>query len=135
LTAASVNDLVVQVGASLSELLPFEQASLAQAQNLSGLAAGVPLFSSLFNFRHSAPSDDLQVQLGSGIELLNALETTNYPLAVSVDDLGDGFRIDVQVDASQSAERILAYMWSALEGIVDELHNPTGINSNLLLFL
>ncbi|MCI0998351.1 condensation domain-containing protein, partial [Pseudomonas corrugata] len=79
----------------LTALLGHEHASLALAQRCSGVAAPTPLFSALLNYRHTdanqAPS------AWSGIEVLSGEERTNYPLMLSVDDLGEGFSLTVQV--------------------------------------
>ena len=76
-----------------------EHASLALAQRCSGVAAPAPLFSSLLNYRHS-PRELEQSQRAilawEGIESLDAEERTNYPLALTVDDLGDGFALTAQ---------------------------------------
>ena len=77
--------------ASLAELLRHEHASLALAQRCSGVRAPLPLFSALLNYRYSAPEDARQPELAwEGIEVLGGEERTNYPLTLSVDDLGTG---------------------------------------------
>ena len=53
--------------------------------------------------------------------MLNAQERTNYPFNVSIDDLGTGFSIDAQVDNSIDARRVVAYVETAIAGIVDAL--------------
>ncbi|NEC65533.1 hypothetical protein, partial [Streptomyces sp. SID9727] len=63
------------------------------------------LFTSLLNYRHSQPDpgpsqdDSSEETRTSGIEILYASERTNYPLTVSVDDTGIGFRFVVQAVA------------------------------------
>jgi amino acid adenylation domain-containing protein len=57
------------------------------------------------------------------VELLQVDERTNYPLTLSVDDLGDGFRLTVHVDESVEAARICGYMERALDGIVTALES------------
>ena len=56
-----------------------------------------------------------------GIESLYAEERTNYPLTLSVDDLGDGFLLTAQTQSPLDPERICAYMRVALEGLVEAL--------------
>ena len=55
----------------------------------------LPLFSALLNYRHSPQAATAEaLPAWEGIELLGGEERTNYPLTLSVDDLGDGFRAD-----------------------------------------
>ncbi|MFN5408928.1 non-ribosomal peptide synthetase, partial [Bradyrhizobium sp.] len=56
-----------------------------------------------------------------GIEFLHAEERTNYPLTLSVDDLGVGFALTAQVELSVGAARVCAFMATALEGLVAAL--------------
>ncbi|MEU9568264.1 condensation domain-containing protein, partial [Streptomyces sp. NPDC048161] len=92
------------VQAQLGELLAHEHASLALAQQVTSLPAQSPLFTSLLNYRHSRPNaisapDQLPDTGIVGIDILHAQERTNYPLTVSVDDTGVGFRFVVQAVA------------------------------------
>ncbi|MFT4636207.1 MAG: amino acid adenylation domain-containing protein, partial [Chitinophagales bacterium] len=119
LNDVSAEGLVLQVRKSLSDLLPHEQSSLSLAQNSSGIANGSPLFSSIFNYRHSAQLESVNDDVG--VQLLQFNEQTNYPLALSVDDLGDGFTLNLQVDKTLSAERIANYMCVALDGLASDL--------------
>ena len=52
----SVRQMVRYAHQEIVELLAHEQASLALAQRCSGVAAGTPLFSAMFNYRHSVPA-------------------------------------------------------------------------------
>ncbi|MFC5474599.1 non-ribosomal peptide synthetase [Paraherbaspirillum soli] len=108
----------------LAELLQHEHASLALAQRASAIPATTPLFSALLNYRHSAdslaPSAEAQ-QAWAGIEMLAGEERTNYPLVLSVDDLGQGFRLTAQVAAAVGALRVCDFMQTALERLVAAL--------------
>ena len=77
----------------LAELLVHEHASLALAQRCSGVAASLPLFSALLNYRHSAGGgqqrQEERKQAWEGIRGLYGEERTNYPFTLSVDDLGE----------------------------------------------
>ncbi|NIF67548.1 amino acid adenylation domain-containing protein, partial [Burkholderia sp. Cy-647] len=114
--------------ARLAALLGHEHASLALAQRCSGVAAPAPLFSALLNYRHSSAESmqrDRASASWSGIEVLDVLERTNYPLCLSVDDLGEGFVLTVQAVSSVDARRVAAYAHTALEQLVDALeHRP-----------
>nr|WP_280806652.1 non-ribosomal peptide synthetase [Pseudomonas batumici] len=108
--------------ARLSALLGHEHASLALAQRCSGVAAPAPLFSALLNYRHSGGQLDSQaVTAWSGIESLGGDEWTNYPLSLSIDDLGEAFVLTAQVVAEIGAQRICGYMHAALDNLVEAL--------------
>ncbi|MDR8368285.1 condensation domain-containing protein, partial [Pseudomonas sp. JL3] len=111
--------------ARLTALLGHEHASLALAQRCSGVAAPTPLFSSLLNYRHSAvaaASVDTSAAW-HGIEALSGEERTNYPLTLNVDDLGNGFNLSVLVTSQVGAQRVCAYMYTALEHLVEALES------------
>ncbi|WP_421556644.1 amino acid adenylation domain-containing protein [Pseudomonas kitaguniensis] len=108
--------------ARLSTLLNHEHASLALAQRCSGVAAPTPLFSAILNYRHSAATDMAAViEVAEGIQVLGAEERTNYPLTVNVDDLGEDFALTVMVDTAIGAQRVAAYLHTALQSLADAL--------------
>ncbi|WP_247263195.1 MULTISPECIES: non-ribosomal peptide synthetase [Pseudomonas] len=120
--------------ARLTTLLGHEHASLALAQRCSGVAAPTPLFSALLNYRHSAVASvsEEATQAWQGIETLGGEERTNYPLTLNVDDLGEGFSLNVQVNAEVGAMRVCAYMEAALEHLLQALEqNPEAPLSSL----
>ncbi|MFJ2387383.1 amino acid adenylation domain-containing protein [Pseudomonas koreensis] len=107
----------------LAQLLAHEQASLALAQRCSGVAASLPLFSTLLNYRHSA-AESAGVAW-DGIEILSSRERSNYPLVVSVDDLGEGLRLSVQALPQVDGARVCDYLQTALHNLLTALeHNP-----------
>jgi amino acid adenylation domain-containing protein len=122
-------DAVRHAHGLLAELLRHEHASLALAQRCSGVPAPTPLFSALLNYRHAAAAasqpDDAPRAL-EGIRRLMGQERTNYPLAVAVDDLGQGFRLSAKVLAPVDAARVCAMMEAALQGLVDALERAPG---------
>uniref|UniRef100_UPI0020102DDB non-ribosomal peptide synthetase n=1 Tax=Pseudomonas sp. MWU13-2105 TaxID=2935074 RepID=UPI0020102DDB len=108
--------------ARLSALLGHEHASLALAQRCSGVAAPAPLFSALLNYRHSGGQlDNEALAAWNGIESLGGDEWTNYPLSLSIDDLGEAFVLTAQVLADIGAQRICGYMHAALDSLVEAL--------------
>ncbi|HWX10733.1 MAG TPA: amino acid adenylation domain-containing protein, partial [Trinickia sp.] len=120
-------DAVIATHGRLSALLAHEHATLALAQRCSGVAAPLPLFSALLNFRHSdASTSETGVGLEwDGVDLLDFFERTNYPLVLSVDDLGDDFSLTVQAVAGIDARRVGGYVLQALESLVEALeHAP-----------
>ncbi|MEM4990087.1 amino acid adenylation domain-containing protein [Collimonas sp. H4R21] len=109
--------------ALLVELMEHEHASLALAQRASAIAAPQPLFSALLNYRHSmlsqaAPSEQ---EAWNGITRISGEERSNYPLSLSVDDLGSGFALTAQVTPAVGAMRICDFMQTALERLVAAL--------------
>ena len=116
--AASVR----QMHASLAALLRHEHASLALAQRCSGVPAPLPLFSALLNYRYSSQEDAAAaLPAWEGIEALGGEERTNYPLTLSVDDLGEGFALTAQTQRTVGAERICGFMKTALEELIEAL--------------
>ncbi|MBK5438559.1 amino acid adenylation domain-containing protein [Pseudomonas sp. TH32] len=109
----------------LTTLLGHEHASLALAQRCSGVAAPLPLFSAMLNYRHSDSQQAPVSPAWQGIETLASEERTNYPLTLNVDDQGDGFRLTAMTPAQIGAQRICGYMQAALHGLVEALeHAP-----------
>ena len=116
-----ISSVVSNVEASLKALLPYEQSSLALMQRCSGLASEVPLFSAVLNYRHSAPVNADVDDASADISMVGSEERANYPFDVSVDDLGEGFELDIQVHQSVGAKRIAEYMQTAVNGLVEAL--------------
>ena len=104
--------------AQLSALLAHEQASLALAQRCSGVTG---LFNSLLNYRHT--SADPELNLVPGIALLSSEDILSYPLMLTVDDLGSGLRLKAKTPRAVGAERVLDYLDTTLNGLVDALEN------------
>jgi len=108
----------------LAELLRHEHASLALAQRCSGVAAPTPLFSALLNYRYEQqrdPGASTSAPGWEGIEALMGEERTNYPLMLSVDDLGDGFRLVAQTQMPLEPRRICSYMQTTLLQLLEAL--------------
>ncbi len=128
----SVADGVRQTHTCMAQLLGHEHASLAVAQGCSGVAANSPLFNALINFRHltirgqvAETADHAMAAAVSrmGLELLKFEERTNYPLELSIDDLGDGFLLEAQAQSPIDPRRICNYLHTALEQLVAALES------------
>ncbi|AWV08515.1 non-ribosomal peptide synthase/polyketide synthase [Marilutibacter maris] len=93
LAGRGVAEAVGETRLRLGELLAHEHASLALAQRCSAVAAGVPLFTVLLNYRqHGGEIDGGDaLSLGEGVRVSGGEARNNYPLTVSVDDYGVGF--------------------------------------------
>jgi amino acid adenylation domain-containing protein len=113
--------------ALLADLLRHEHASLALAQRSSGVAAPAPLFTSLLNYRYSGARGRSQAQqAGEGVRGIRMQERTNYPVTLSVDDLGEEFSLTAQVAAPAEAERVCRMMHTALERLAEALELSPG---------
>src|SRR6185312_6210212 len=71
--------------------------------------------------RHSIPNPDAEWEGASGIRALAGSDRTNYPITMSVDDLGVGFSLVAQTDRAIDPHRILAYLNTAVKSLVDAL--------------
>ncbi|MFE2596935.1 amino acid adenylation domain-containing protein [Streptomyces sp. NPDC059396] len=118
---ARVMDTVRSVQNQLADLLVHEHAPLKLARQASGIKADTPLFTSLFNYRHSRNAEPGTDSGLDGIALLYAQERTNYPIGLNVDDTGDGFTLTVQVAEPVSGESLCAMVHTAAEGVVTAL--------------
>ena len=118
---AQVMDTVRSVQNQLADLLVHEHAPLKLARQASGIKADTPLFTSLFNYRHSRSTEPATDSRLDGIELLYDQERTNYPIGLSVDDTGDGFTLTVQVAEPVSGASLCAMVHTAAEGVVTAL--------------
>jgi len=135
--AAGAAEAVKATHARLSALLGHEHASLALAQRCSGVPAAVPLFSALLNYRHSTPAAMARDGQGiwEGVQLLGGEERSNYPLTLSVDDLGTGFSLHVLALPQIGAERLCGYMHNAVEQLVTALESAPATQLNRLQLL
>ncbi|MCH7345982.1 condensation domain-containing protein, partial [Pelomonas sp. CA6] len=114
-----------RVQQDLAALLRHEHAPLALAQRCSGLESGVPLVTALMNYRHGGqPAAEAGVDAEAlvGIEPLVADERTNYPLTLSVNDMGgDGLSLSVLAQSPAQPQRVCALMQQALQGLLQSL--------------
>ncbi|RML33534.1 non-ribosomal peptide synthetase, partial [Pseudomonas syringae] len=71
----------------------------------------------------------------AGIQVLNAEERSNYPLALNVDDLGEDFVLNAQTIVDIGAQRVCNYMQEALESLVKALEDAPSSALNTLPIL
>ncbi|MCO8171536.1 amino acid adenylation domain-containing protein [Pseudomonas sp. 21LCFQ02] len=125
LAGQSVSRAAVDVHGRLAALLAHEHAPLAQVLRCSALTGSTPLFNSLLNYRHAANQDEAKLP---GIELLSSTEVVSYALMLAVDDTDGGFRLSARVPRQIGAQRVLDYLRTAIEGLVQALecepHKP-----------
>jgi amino acid adenylation domain-containing protein len=109
----------------LSELMQHEHASLALAQRCSSVPAPTPLFTSLFNYRHSPQQEgdpsDQRSGTWDGFNVLRGGERTNYPVAISVNDFGEHFSLDTQAADPVDPSRLANYMLTSLSSLTEAL--------------
>ncbi|WP_143267356.1 AMP-binding protein, partial [Amycolatopsis thailandensis] len=105
----------------LADLLAYEHAPLALAQGASGLTGGSPLFSSIFNYRHSPDTPEEARPALDGMKVLSARDLTNYPLAVAVDAQESGFAITLDAVAPADPARVGALLLTCLEALTTAL--------------
>jgi amino acid adenylation domain-containing protein len=122
----TVEGLVQHVCQELEELLNYEQVPLTLAQRCSGIVGTAPLFSALLNYRHSMASAQAEGVFTSGVRVLARGEAwTNYPVALAVDDLGEGFVLTAQTNLPVYPYRIMGYLETAMQSLMDALeHAP-----------
>ncbi|MFD1319760.1 amino acid adenylation domain-containing protein [Micromonospora sonneratiae] len=120
-----VADCVLRTHGALTGLIRHEHAPLALAQSCSGVVPPAPLFTTLLNYRHAevlAESGNTTPTIGSDdLTYLAAEERGNYPLALDVDDLRDGFVVTVAATAGVAADSVCAMVERALETLADAL--------------
>ncbi len=118
----SLSAAVKHTHVALSQLLAHEHASLTLAQRCSGVAAPAPLFSALLNYRHGSNTvNESRRAAWEGIEMLGGEGVDSYPLILSVDDVGEDFRVNALAPRSVGAQRVLGYVCNVLNGLVDAL--------------
>src|SRR5580692_2738745 len=145
----TVASAVAAMQAQLAALLAHEHAPLALAQRASAVTAPAPLFTALLNYRHSHARDHTQNHgqrpgQGSGqdqehaqgpgpsqghgsegelagMRVFFSRSLTNYPLAVSVDDIGTGFAVTVDAVAPVDPAQVCAMLQTAAASLAGAL--------------
>lgn len=120
-----VRNAVLECQDRLASLLAHERAPLSLALQCSGVPSPLPLFTSLLNYRHSAPQErgELLPLTVAGVRVLRTEESANYPVAVQVDDYGDEFTLGAICVEGLDAERITGYFRSAIEKVARALED------------
>jgi amino acid adenylation domain-containing protein len=95
------------------------------------VAAPAPLFTSLLNYRHGGAPKRAQggvqaEQAHEGVRGIFGQERTNYPVVLSVNDLGEELSLTAQVAAPAEAEQVCRLMHTALERLADALEATPG---------
>lgn len=118
--------LISQTRDEVLDLLSHEQTSLSVAQRCSGMSGPEPLFTTLLNYRHEAPLPETEwIRPESGIRVVASQEWTNYPITLSIDDMGDHLMLTAQTDRRIDAERVATYLYTATHSLVAALEQST----------
>lgn len=118
----SARELVEQTHQELAALLNHANAPLSLARRCSGIAGTAPLFTAILNYRRAAVAADEDSGTSRGMrELAYRGAWTNYPVALQVDDLGEGFTLTAQTDQRINPSRIVGYLVAALESLTTAL--------------
>ena len=117
----SVEQCLKQTHDVLIELLHHERASLSLARRCSGLPAEAPLFSALLNYRHGRKRAREAVSAWEGVSYLSSEDRTNYPITMSVNDLGDAFQLVAQAPPSIGSQRLCGHLQTVLEELTAAL--------------
>jgi amino acid adenylation domain-containing protein len=121
LANVGVGDAVRDTYRRLGALLTHEQSPLALAQRCSGIQLPLPLFTALLNYRHNLDDDGTVAPAWTGMRVISDEVRTNYPLTMSVDDFGQAFALVVQCGSGIDPDRMVQYLATAIEGVVDAL--------------
>ncbi|MBO2455157.1 amino acid adenylation domain-containing protein [Actinomadura barringtoniae] len=106
----------------LAALVEHEHAPLTLAQQASGVAPELPLFTSVLNYRFgSAPLDGDAPDPPAGLRTVLVRERTNYPLVVSIDDEEGGFAISVDAVPPVPARDVADLTVNAVASLIDAL--------------
>ena len=129
LAGHSVKDVVAQTYLRLQELLEHEQTPLTVAQRCSAVPAGVPLFTTLLNYRHSGAAGttarhDSALLEWEGMRVLASEERANHPLHLVIDDFGRDFQLSVRCVSELRASRLLDYARVAIGQLIAGLAAP-----------
>ncbi|MFJ9818691.1 amino acid adenylation domain-containing protein [Streptomyces sp. NPDC101151] len=124
LAGRSVRDLVRRTEEVLHGILRLEQTPLSEARAHSGLSGPEQaLFNAILNYRR-LPDEDGTGRLLERVgitPLSEVLERSNYPVTVSVDDLGRSFRIEALIHRAQDADVVVDCLEAAMASLVDAL--------------
>ncbi|MEZ0115423.1 amino acid adenylation domain-containing protein/FkbM family methyltransferase [Catenulispora sp. EB89] len=122
LAGLTVSELIVRTERLLRELVRYEQVPLTVARGHSGLAGpDVPLFNGFLNYRHLVREggfDAAELERAGITPSSGVIERSNYPVALSVNDLGRSFELEAQLVRTQDPELLVAYLETVMSSLV-----------------
>ncbi|MFM9437456.1 amino acid adenylation domain-containing protein [Janthinobacterium sp. CG_23.3] len=117
----SAADSVRQMDAQLRRLHQHAHAPAALVRRCSALAAALPLFSALLSYRRTSPTPDDAATTAAAAPGAAPFAPPPCPLLLEVHERDGEFVLTTQVSAPLPAERLAAYMLTALEQLLDAL--------------
>jgi len=126
LKGLSAEELVRHTHSELIALLYYRNVSLISAQKCSGMTGSAPLFTALLNYRHREPNSKFP-PADSALPriILQRGARTNYPIAISVDDLGKDFALIAHTDPRIDPKRVTQYLHTAMQSLVEALEQSS----------
>jgi len=122
LTGLTAESLIERTQSEIADLLIHAQSPLSLARRCSGIGGSALLFTSILNYRHSVPEAEAQrVEAHAIRAIARADASTHYPIALTVENLGERFVVYAQTDARVPAARITGCLRAALESLTDAL--------------
>ena len=116
----TAGELIKLTQRELIEAMAHEHSSLALAQQVSGIKANAPLFTTILNYRRSLRRLD-GAPVADGITVVASGGFTNYPITLSVDDTNGPFSLTAQTDCELAPRRITDYVQAALRALLRAL--------------
>jgi natural product biosynthesis luciferase-like monooxygenase protein/amino acid adenylation domain-containing protein len=124
-TTTTALEAIKEVQNRLADLFLHEHASLTLAQQCASLPQGVPLFTSVMNYRQSSardrPLSESRPLSDLRMRFLGGHEANNYPLTVSVDDFGLSLRFTIQAVPGIDPHLMASLLQTSLVNILDAL--------------
>jgi len=118
----SARELVEEANRRLGGLLKHRQTALTVAQRCSGMTGAMPLFTTLLNCRRSVSDATFERTRDGSVRVLDwSGAGLNYPIAMMVDDLPGGFALTARTVRSVDPRRIVDYVHTAIESLVQAL--------------
>ena len=115
----NTRDILRQTHEELISFLYYTHTPLPIVQRAARLPPGTPLFATMLTYRHHTLAASEPHTAAGGVRLVSRRDSwTNYPIAFTVDELADGFRLTMQTDARIEPQRMIGYVIEALQSIL-----------------
>lgn len=136
LQGITVKELVEQTHRELTELLDYSQVSLTLARRCSGITGNAPLITALLNYRYSVADHESEQDRAAGMRVIaRGGPWTSYPVTLTVDDSGEEFVLTVKTDGRIDLHRMLGYIHTALQSLIEALQEAPQTSALVLSIL